>query len=125
MKKIFTFEEFVNEQQINENWKVSFKTWPEIENDLEFLGKDELTDEDTGLTFNNKIPHHKAWVDVKGGNFKGWSFAIYSNGKEIMIHGNPEKGYGESFNVIQGDLKKAQEIADTLVKTGKLTHKDL
>jgi hypothetical protein len=121
----YSFNESEDEiSNIDEGLNVKFQTWPEVENDLEFLGKDELTDEDTGIMFDNKVKFDTAYVNVKAGFLKDWYFAIYVNIKnQIMIQGNPEKGIGEIFHVINGNKDKAQKIADELVRTGKVSIK--
>jgi hypothetical protein len=116
---ITTINEF-KQHLLNENWRVKFETWPEMEDELEHLDQNDLHDHETGITFDNTKKYYKAWVDVKQGKFNDWNFGIYTNNDQILIWGNPNNKQGEVFNVIEGDMNKAREIADHLLKTGNI-----
>lgn len=80
---------------------------------------DDLTDETSGITFKHG-KYKVAYIQPDMGQYKNWNFAIYSNGTEIMVHGNPSNGQGEVFSVIKGDFSTAEKIANALSNAGKL-----
>jgi hypothetical protein len=120
MKHIQTFESFINEAK---DLKVKFDTENSKDKNsaIHELGDDELTDEETGLTFSGG-EYKVAYVKIVDGHFKNWSFAIFSNNKEVMVHGNPIDGnkMGEVFSVTKGSMKDAEKIANHLFATGEL-----
>jgi len=118
--RMYDLEDIINES-VTDGWAVKFKSLSEVDNDLKYLGNEELHDEETGLTFDKNTEFETAHVSVEAGRLSDWHFGIYTNGKEIMIHGNPHGGRSEIFHVISGDKLKAKKIADELVKNGMLS----
>lgn len=107
----------INEEN---NYIVKFKSFPDYgEEELSTLDDELLYDEKTGIRFNLNLPYEKAWVDVKNGLYKDWSFSIYTNSEQIMIHGNPNETQGEYFKILNGSKQQAQKIANDLFTYGK------